>query len=78
MIKNLLSEEEENVNGLMSHWEWIKFDIKSRSIQFSKERKHEWDQHENSLTEEYRKAKLEADQGLLEDGEKLKSLSLKA
>lgn len=69
MIKDLLQEEEQNTNGLgyMSHWEWIKFSVKTRTIKFEKNRRLERDQFEKSLKEEYEKAKLDADQGILDD-----------
>lgn len=58
----------------MSHWEWIKFKIKTHTIQYEKKRRRERDQFEKSLIEEYKKVKLSADQGTLEELDKLKSL----
>lgn len=76
LIKDFLHGQEGNEEGLspMSHWEWIKFNIKSKTIQYAKKRRREMNQLESSLKRQYEQATLEADQGTLHDMDRLKSL----
>lgn len=72
----MIGESLDNIENLdpNARWEWVKFTIKSKSIQFVQALNKERKRHEHSLEEKYKELSIGMDDGHTDLEEELNSV----